>query len=282
MTVRVESFDHARDLLERAGGFLRERELERNLELAICEGLARESEPETERPLLVVAADASRTLGVALMRAGQPLVLTDLPEAAAAAVFDHVRARDVPVRELHAPESCHGWLATLLEQRGLGRFERRRTLLIYALDSAALLASPAAPGRARPAEDGDRALIAAWAAAFAEQTGFTIGVPEEFARARVAAHRAYVYELESKLVSLACIGGQARGLSRIGPVYTPPEQRRRGYGAALVSWLTRAILERGDKACLFADAANPESNRVYLGLGYREVGRVGIYERRTP
>jgi len=66
-----------------------------------------------------------------------------------------------------------------------------------------------------------------------------------------------------------CRAGRA---VRVGPVYTPPRHRRRGYGAAVTAAVTRAALDAGEAAVvLFTDLANPTSNSVYQRLGYRPV-----------
>jgi predicted GNAT family acetyltransferase len=60
---------------------------------------------------------------------------------------------------------------------------------------------------------------------------------------------------------------------RVGPVYTPPDRRRRGYGAAVTAELTRRELAVGRRYCfLYTDEANPTSNSVYRRIGYRVVG----------
>lgn len=73
----------------------------------------------------------------------------------------------------------------------------------------------------------------------------------------------------------ACIDGMAR----IGPVYTPPEHRGHGYAAALTSVASRAALDRGVRdVVLFADAANPVSNRVYQRIGFAAVAENVRYQ----
>jgi hypothetical protein len=73
-------------------------------------------------------------------------------------------------------------------------------------------------------------------------------------------------------VSLAAAGGPTPNGIRIGPVYTPPELRGRGYASALVAELTRVQLEGGRRFCfLFTDLANPTSNRIYQRVGYEPV-----------
>lgn len=60
--------------------------------------------------------------------------------------------------------------------------------------------------------------------------------------------------------------------SRIGPVYTPPKFRGRGYATRLVAEHSAARLTAGDAACfLFTDLANPTSNAIYARIGYTKV-----------
>ena len=63
----------------------------------------------------------------------------------------------------------------------------------------------------------------------------------------------------------------AAGVSRIGPVYTPVGQRRRGYGAAATAAAAAAILDEGALPVLFTDLANLTSNALYQRLGFRPV-----------
>ena len=58
----------------------------------------------------------------------------------------------------------------------------------------------------------------------------------------------------------------------VNAVYTPPEQRGRGYATAAVATLSQQLLYEGyDFCCLFTDLSNPTSNRIYQRIGYRPV-----------
>jgi predicted GNAT family acetyltransferase len=72
-------------------------------------------------------------------------------------------------------------------------------------------------------------------------------------------------------VSLARRQAEARGAARIGPVYTPPGLRGRGYGSAVTAAATREVLDGGAVPVLFTDLGNPTSNAIYQQLGYRPV-----------
>ena len=59
------------------------------------------------------------------------------------------------------------------------------------------------------------------------------------------------------------------GMVRVGPVYTPPEHRARGYATAATFHASRAALDAGAReVVLFTDLANPTSNALYQRLGY--------------
>jgi hypothetical protein len=58
-------------------------------------------------------------------------------------------------------------------------------------------------------------------------------------------------------------------------VYTPPDQRRKGYASAVVARLAQQILDEGKQFCtLFADLANPTSNKIYQEIGYTAIADV--------
>jgi uncharacterized protein len=66
---------------------------------------------------------------------------------------------------------------------------------------------------------------------------------------------------------------------RVGPVYTPPEARGRGYASSAVAAVSRHALATGSHTCmLYTDVANPTSNKIYADVGYR---RIADWEERV-
>jgi len=64
----------------------------------------------------------------------------------------------------------------------------------------------------------------------------------------------------------------------VGPVYTTPALRGRGYASALVGQMTGMLLSRGHRLCfLFTDLANPTSNGIYQRVGNEPVCDVDGY-----
>ena len=77
---------------------------------------------------------------------------------------------------------------------------------------------------------------------------------------------------DGERVSLAGWGSPTPNGIRIGPVYTPPEYRRRGYGSASTAAATARNLAAGRRFCfLYTDVANPTSNKIYMDIGYEPV-----------
>ncbi|GAA1161693.1 GNAT family N-acetyltransferase [Nocardioides aquiterrae] len=144
-----------------------------------------------------------------------------------------------------------------------------------------LVVPPAPVGRLRPATRADAELGRAWFRAFgtdaAEQAGREgTHAMEEFSlemiTARIDDGLIWLWEDETGTpVHLTAANLPANGVTRIGPVYTPREQRGRGFASRAVAEVSRGYLEQGIRCCLFTDQANPTSNRIYQVIGYEPV-----------
>jgi predicted GNAT family acetyltransferase len=138
------------------------------------------------------------------------------------------------------------------------------------------------PGRMRDYERGDRELAARWMDAFAHEA---LPEPppessEEFVDRREASSDGGIvlWEDDGAVVSMAGFGGRTPNGIRIGPVYTPPELRGRGYASNLVASVTERQLASGRAFCfLFTDLANSTSNHIYQTIGYVPVTDVDDY-----
>ena len=81
-----------------------------------------------------------------------------------------------------------------------------------------------------------------------------------------------LWEVDGEPVAYAMARPATAGMSRVGPVYTPPAHRRRGYAGAVTAAATRWALDHGARhVAIFTDLANPTTNRLYPRLGFRPV-----------
>ncbi|MGW4791383.1 GNAT family N-acetyltransferase, partial [Nonomuraea sp. NPDC004297] len=134
------------------------------------------------------------------------------------------------------------------------------------------LAVPDVPGRGRLAVPVDFPLLVSWYQGFGEETGMGHGEVADVVARRLQHEELFVWEAEGAPVSLAALSPAVGGVCRIGPVYTPPSRRRRGYGAAVTAHASQmALAERCEQVVLFTDLANPTSNAVYRAIGYEPV-----------
>jgi GNAT superfamily N-acetyltransferase len=179
--------------------------------------------------------------------------------------------RELPgLREISGPLE----LAEDLVHRLVGDREVRRTAQrLFQLTE--LDAPTDVPGRPRPATDDDRELVREWYTAFMAEAEPTRQSPSTINTAVEHALSTGVCWLwldrDDQPVSLAAQRAAVAGSARIGPVYTPPALRGRGYASAVTAAATRHILEQGAVPVLFTDLANPTSNKIYQRMGYRPV-----------
>ncbi len=81
-----------------------------------------------------------------------------------------------------------------------------------------------------------------------------------------------LWEARGEPVSIAGATDVLAGVARIGPVYTTPQHRGRGYGGAVTAAIGELAGRRGARSVvLFTDLANPVSNSLYVKLGYQPV-----------
>jgi hypothetical protein len=150
------------------------------------------------------------------------------------------------------------------------------SMRVYTADT--VVSPVAAPGRMRAATEADRALLTEWGHAFAVETRLARSEgADEVVRSitgRIGTEPGIVlWEVDGVPVALAGGTESSPGITRVGPVYTPPHRRRRGYATSLVAEWTVELLRRGARRCmLFTDLANPTSNSIYQAVGYRPAG----------
>lgn len=133
------------------------------------------------------------------------------------------------------------------------------------------------PGHDRVARGGEEERIQKWEIAFAVDAG--LGESERdplFVAERVVegmkAGEIYQWEVAGQPVASARLRRIGDIGYRISGVYTPNEHRGHGYAAALTAAISRIALDQGRWCCLYADAANPLTNRIYQRIGFRHLG----------
>lgn len=223
------------------------------------------------RTLLTVHSGPS-VVGAALRTHPWPLLVSGLPVAAATLAAAALTGHDPELDKVFGPREraeafAGAWCAATAAAARTVMANR-----LFRLDQ--LIPPTRVPGQARPTQSGDRDLVARWQRAFAEEALPGQPEPERDATVRqLAGDRGMqLWTVHGTPVALAKASPPTCGMSRLGPVYTPPEHRGHGYGSAVTAAATRWALDGGARhVVLFTDLANPVSNSIYPRLGYRVV-----------
>ncbi|HEY6056522.1 MAG TPA: GNAT family N-acetyltransferase [Candidatus Limnocylindrales bacterium] len=285
--MRLQLFGSITEFLAVAGDFLVAREAESNLLLGIAGTLRDHPQVYPEPPYLAVVSDQSGVVLVAIRTPPFDLVLSDTntPDALHSVVEDVAR-RFPDLGGFSGPvavsrQFADRWLARTGQPARVSMAER-----IYRLVTV-VQPAPQPAGRWRLAGEADTTLIARWLVDFQREALPGDGpMPDPLAMAERYVHglgRAmYLWEVDHLPVSMVGVGGRTPNGVRIGPVYTPPTDRRRGYAAALTAAASQDSLDAGCRFCfLFTDLANPTSNNIYQAIGYEPVTDVDRYRIGT-
>jgi RimJ/RimL family protein N-acetyltransferase len=198
-----------------------------------------------------------------------PVALTSVPVPAAVALAQALAARARAVGGVNAdPGSAEAFARAWHELTGDTSELRMRSRLFQL--GGLRWPDPRPPGQARVAGPADRSLLIAWSEAFHReaQSG-----PEDVVSMvddRLSYRGLSLWEDAGQPVSMAGLTRITAGQARVGPVYTPPGLRGRGYAGALTCVVSQAARDAGaDRVLLFTDLANPTSNALYQRLGYQ-------------
>lgn len=95
---------------------------------------------------------------------------------------------------------------------------------------------------------------------------------EQTAHTLITNHRLFGLEIDGKLVSVAAKTRPTKNNITVNFVYTPKEERKKGYASNCVAALSQRMLDEAYKTTtLYTDLANPTSNKIYQEIGYEQI-----------
>jgi len=246
----MKFFSDAGQFLERVQPFLLKREAEHCLILGLLDELRSGEELGAEPPLMASVEERGEVAGVALMTPPRNLVLS---WTAGDSTLDTI------ARELHAAgvviPGVNG--SADIAQKFVSRWSELsgcsyRVQMAQRIYQLRLVTNESrAAGRLREPTLSDEALLREWRAAFS---------------------------MDGSAVSMAGYSGRTPNGIRVAWVYTPPENRGKGFAGACVAALSQKLLDDGRRFCfLYTDLANPISNHIYQKMGYEPVIDATVY-----
>lgn len=202
-----------------------------------------------------------------------PLLLASAPDGSVASLLTVLSAeRGLPtavsVDSAREAPLLADWAAATGGGTGTARLRSR----LYRLGELRPPHPPPA-GAPRLASHADTDLLIDWHEAFRLEAE---GAGPEDARRGVDERLSYggirLWEADGEPVAMASLTRIVAGVARVVGVYTAPEHRQHGYGAAITTAVTKAAQAAGaTEVVLFTDLANPTSNAIYQRLGYRPI-----------
>jgi len=280
MGLLLSQYKDAGQFLAVTGTFLYSRESINNLILGICERLVRDPEVY-ENPFFATIVDEDNALLLAaVMTPPHNIILAggDDFEKALPDLLDYLIEEHIPVPGVIGPIELSEAFARLWRQRTgetstIGMYQR-----VYELRHVRLPKLPA--GHFRVASPKDTQTIAKWFQAFeVEALDETHDLDIERAKRFIDSGKAFVWEREGELVSMALKTRPMAHSITVSGVYTPPEHRHQGYATALVARLSQHLLDLGYEFLnLFTDLENPTSNAIYQKIGYHPVCDFRMYK----
>lgn len=244
--------------------------------------------------LLLTVHRRGDVVGALLREEGRPALVSALPVRCADLAAAHADAGldgvTGPVAEAEAYAAAHSARtgASVAVARSLRLFRLVTLTTPPGGRGVARVAQPPAsravsvPGSnavTRGRETGDSRdieVVAAWQQAFAREALGQAAPTSDPRPGIVASMRGgaghLLWEVDGRPVAYAAARRPVGGMSRIGPVYTPPEHRGHGLGSAVTAAAAAWAAGAGAReVVLFTDLSNPVSNAIYPRLGFRPV-----------
>jgi len=269
----VRGTENPSQVVDDAASFLATDPVRHNLILTLLQ--TRIARPEAGR-YWVVEIDGD-VVGVALQ---SPLnffaTVTPMPTQAVRALVDHIVDGGVALPGVTGEAATAASFAGQWAERTRSAAHPDQGQRLYEVEH--VIAPRAAPGEMRRATGEDRDLLVVWLRAFQAETGDPGPDAPEYVERRVRQGQLHIWDDAVGLpAAVAGVSDPAAGAVRVGPVYTPPEQRRQGYASALVAVLSDAARSVGQRCLLYTDLGNPTSNAIYVAIGYRPVSEILRY-----
>ncbi len=274
--MRIHSTADVDEYAAAALGFLEAEPCARNVLLTVIDHVRDAPDAYSAPASFWWVTDSGTVAGAASWTPPFPLLVSSIPDEAApdlaAAMIERATALRVRPPGVNGPLGSAHAVAVAWTSATDDTVARERIMLLHELGRLVEVATP--PGARRPAAPADVALIAGWLDAFSAEVAI-VAAPDHIAMAERMV-RAGSYALWIDGGAPVCLVGHrvAAGVLRVGPVYTPPEHRNRGYARRLTYEVTATELARPDvhQSMLFTDADNPVSNSIYRQAGYEPRG----------
>ncbi len=247
-----------------------------NLLIGILEGLLKNPPATENHPLMLSLQDREKAHAVAFQLPSHNLILSGGSALDMKLLAEKLIELDKPLPAVVGPASATEEFSKIWTKQ-TGKIVQQ-TLQQKIMQLTAVTRPTKIPGKLSSATEADLDFLVQWLMDFSSTT-----LPEHERRDRKKTseiagrllHQKYCFfwEVAGQKTSMTSIGRPSQNGIAVFGVYTPPEHRKKGYASALVADVSEAQLASGRKfCCLYTDATNPTSNKIYQDIGYRVIG----------
>jgi len=274
LKMKFKDYDNAREFERKVEPILLEKEDVFSLFLGVLQAIKAD---KYENPFMATIEEDGKVLALFQMTPPHPLNLIFADETRLEEIMD-VFIKNMVELEIHfnsiislkpwaykvVPkwENKSGMTHRLLMDQGVYRLNKVNEILDHS------------PGTWRYAKESDSSLIEKWFNLFESDAGMPIS-PIEHVQERVAMflkeREVFVWEDKGKIVSMMKKSRPTKNGVTVSLVFTPKEERRKGYARSLVAAISRELLKDYDFCVLYTDMMNPTSNKIYREIGYEKI-----------
>jgi predicted GNAT family acetyltransferase len=269
--MKVRAYTDARQFAHELREPLRVRAIENNVFLGVMDRMA--VKPQRDHLRLAVW-DGEALVLAALMTPPYRLSLAHSGRGieGIATLADHLLAAKAQIPGVVSESPIAEAFEASWLRRVRGRRQSARARLLYRAET--VIAPKDIPGAMRQAEPANIDRHCAWELGFAEEVEATADERNpDHIRKRVQSwlDEKALFDWVVDGVAVAQGGVYPIGVdgARVLAIYTPPENRGRGFAQAITAALTQHAFNQGRWCVLYTDADNPITNKIYPRVGYR-------------
>ena len=270
--MNIKLFDDLTEFAEKTRPFLEKDEARHNLIMGVVTSLQRQPRRRRHRPILGVIESKNEIKLIGVMTPPRKMILTGY-EADIAAVkpfVDCLKAKNKKVPAVFGPATLATAFADLWLVEAERPYRQAAHQAIYQITAVNNLSLPKGALRNPYPEELD--LITDWIFGFHRDahTDQSPSLATQVAGQLMQNRDLFVWaDDDDQPKSMAAKSRPTKNGVAVNMVYTPPEERGKGYATACVAQLSQRLLDDGYQFCtLFTDLNNLVSNHTYQKIGY--------------
>lgn len=264
----VHKFKDVHEFLSQSKSILYKKEAEYNLLLGLAEFRAKNAQVEDKNIYLQIG-DAYA------MATDKNIIISAMSSSKIKELVDYLNQHQIKVPGVVGPSIESETFAQVYGKLNNLNYRIAMDQKIYQLDQII----PARPtdGYLKVVNDEYLDIYSDWFLKFIEEAlpnePSTLEEGRKFMAHKIARQDLFVwFNAAGKPVALNMTNRPTENGVAISFVYTPKEERGKGYASAVVAETSQRMFDSGKKFCmLYTDVTNPTSNGVYQKIGYKEI-----------